>query len=301
MAITGTVPLSYMQAAIEAVAGTDLAATRKQPILGGTLTEHYERTKIMEQRGSLIRNYRSIQTKRWCEISGMEVAPTFQDLGWFMRLAAQGKASSSGTPTAVTAFRYDFQPTVATDDLKTATLEVGDTTQEWDVNFAVINRLEFGWSVGGVATLSCDWLGQKATASSYTSNLSDRVTEDINGALAKVYIDSTTIGSTQVYNVLDYRFVLDNHYAQFWAADGGIFSRDVYRTEPRSAQVEATLAFIDTTEYLTFTGDTSRKMRTRVLGSAGLHVVKFSGESHYDATAGADWKVSVITDVSTLA
>lgn len=323
----GTLPLTKFQAAIEVTPGTVLAATRIQPMaMGGLLTQNIERHKPQEQRNSYIRNYRSFQVKRFAELT-MTSSPTYEDLPWF------GKGflgAPTVSPTGVTAYDYVFTPTIASDDLKTVCWEVGDDTQAYAVNYAVGNKLELNLQAAAAASMSASYLAQQAAPISFTSSLSDRVTEDINGALFTASFDATTIGSTAVTNVLDAKMTWDNHYQQLWTGDGGIVPSSAYRSEPRSVALEATLLFTTTTEYLAFTADTARKIRFTVLGSSiagstpakvrsltidwygkwdtapisdqnGIHVVKFTGESINDATASMDWKLTVRNALATLA
>ena len=330
MALTGSMPLAKVQVGREVVPGTAVAATRKHPIMSGNLNEHGEVNFPQEQRESLVANYRGFATRRFVEISGMEVAPTFEDLPWYLNFSVS--CNMVGAPTAVVARQYDFAPNATVNDLGTATLEVGDETDEFDVNFGVMTRLELTIAKNAPSTLTMDWLGQKATSSSFTSNLSDRVTEDINGALALAYIDTTTIGSTAVTNVIDGKVTIETMQTQFWALDGNLYPVDVYRNAARKAAVEMTVAFTDTVEYdlwqsgLSASGVTTRKIRLYVPGSTiagtspstpksltvdlytvwteapfgedeGLRTVQFKGETVYNVTAGHDFKWSVVNDV----
>lgn len=333
MALTGSMPLAKAQVAREVVPGTSLAATRKMPIMSGNLNEQGEINFPQEQRESFIANYRGFATKRMVEISGMEVAPTFEDLPWYLNFAVS--SNMTGTPHAVVAYRYDFVPKVAVNDLATATWELGDDTTEFDVNFSVLTRLELNIAKNAPSTMTMDWIGQKATKSSFTSNLSDRVTEDINGALALAYIDTTTIGSTAVVNVIDAKVTIETMQTQFFALDGNLFPVDTYRNAPRMASVEMTIAFTNTTEYdlwqsgLSASGVTPRKIRLYVSGSTiagttpstpksltidlytvweeapfgeddGLRTVQFKGQTVYNTTAGHDFSWSIVNTVADL-
>lgn len=332
MAITGTLPLSSFQAGIETTFGTSVAATRKQPMISGTLNEHIERNFTVEQRNSLIRHYRTYPLKRWVELS-MEAEPTFEDMPWFAQQFLEYRALNPA-PTAVTGKRWDFMPKAQVDDLKFVTWEVANSTQSYDVTSCVGSRMELSWGTSQPMKLTVDYLGQLATAAAMTSNLSDRTTESINGALATAYIDTTTIGSTAVTNVLDARFAIDNHQMQFYALDGTLIPRDAYRGEARSAELELTVAFTDTTEYALFQSGAStatpRKVQILISGSSitgsspassktfridwygvweespfgtqdGLNVVKLKGQSLFDTTATHDWRMTVINDTASLA
>lgn len=323
MAITGTIPLSGAKGIIEASRGTPGTVTRVLPILGGDLNEHRETYRPVEHRFSLIKNWRKpIVQKVWAEISGFEVAPTFQTLPWYLAHAAQG-GGTPGTPfTALK--RWQFRPTSGSDDLVTSTLIVGDSTGNFQVPFAHINSLEFGWQVGGQATLTMDWIGQQATPAGQGTATTVYDADDINGALARAYIDTSTIGSTSVATVQDYKFRIENNIVPFFAPDGNLYPSDFYRSESRTATVEATLAFTSTTEYNAFRDATHRKFRTVIPGGTisggtglfgvtvdwfgewdeapfgstdGLRTIKVKGESRVSTADGTvDWAITVDND-----
>lgn len=331
MAITGTKPFFKFQAGIESTPGTAVAATRLQPIVSGNMVEHAERTYIAEERQSLIKNYRAVATKQYVELTGIEVAPTFEDLAWWLQFFAKGGVA--GVVEDTTAYRYTFTPTATSDDLKTATIEYGDNTQAYETEFCVGSRMELTLARNAPASMSVDFMGKQATETTFTGSLSNRVTEDINGALAAVYIDANggTIGSTLVTNVLDVKIGLETMQTQFWALNGSLAPVDVYRSAPRSATVEMTMAFTNKTEYAAFkanfNGDDPRLIRVKVEGSQvgaasqkklaqfdlytvwaeapfgeqdGLRVIQLSGETIYYPTATADWNFQVVNGLATL-
>ena len=331
MAITGTKPFFYLQAGIESTPGTAVAATRIQPIVSGNFTEHADREFIMEERQSLIKNYRAVATKQYVEMTGIEVAPTFEDLPWWLQFFAKGGVTGVLEDTA--AYRYTFTPTSTSNDLKTATFEFGDNTQDYEVAFCVGTDFEITFARNAPATQSVGFLGQSASTTTKTAALSQRDTESINGALAAVYIDSNsgTIGTTAVTNVLDVKITLPTMTSQFWALNGSLAPVDVYRAEPRGASIEMTMAFTNDTEYAAFKSnfdsDDERFVRvaaegTVISGSStnklvqfdlypvwaeaqmgeqdGLRVVQFSGETKYNSSAGYDWNIQVVNGLSAL-
>lgn len=322
----GLVALTKLQAGLEATRGTPVAATRIQPI-NGYMVENIERTKVHEQRNSFIDIYRSFQTKRSVELRGLTTSPTFEDLPWFLQSFVKGGVT--GVLSAVTVYTYTFTPTVASDDLKTVTWEVGDDTQAFQVPYCLGDRLELQFTADRPAVMTCDYLGQKATKQAFTGALSDRVTEDINGSQMTAQIDSTTIGTTTVTNVLSARFALQNNWVQLWTLDGTITPDTAYR-KVRSAALELEVQFNNVTEYDAFvTTPVERKIRLKVLGSViagstgnvqksltidwygfwdaapisdsnGVHTVKLSGTSHYDATATYDYSLAIANGLVTL-
>lgn len=322
----GLVALSKFQAGLEAVRGTAVAATRIQP-LNGWFVENVDRAKVHEQRNSFIDVYRSLQVKRWVELRGLTTSPTYEDLPWFLQHFVKGGVT--GVLSASTVYTYTFTPTASTDDLKTVTWEVGDDTQAFQVPFSIGDRLELNFGGERLSSMTADYLGQKANKQAFTAALSDRVTEDINGENMTASIDSVTIGTTSVPQVLNAKFTLQNNWVQLFRLDGNLFPGDAYR-KPRSTQLELMLQFASATEYDAFvTAPAERKVRLAVSGSAipgstgnvpkslqidwygywdtapisdenGIHVVKLTGTSHYDATATNDWSIVVKNALVTL-
>lgn len=323
MAIQGTVPLYVYQIGWELpTRGASHAATNKIPIIGGELQDHHELSKREEQRTSYIRYHRApIETKVWAEVSGMEVVPTFEELPNHFGIALK-KIQVPATVYS-TGKQWVYTTTAASDDLATATLEVGDDATTFTMPFSVINRLQFGWELGGPATMQMDWLGQQlAVASTATTGLTAVASEEINPAEAIVYIDDTTIGSTQVTDLQSFQMTVENHYVQHYAADGNHYPNDVYRSEPRSMMIEGTMDFNDSTQYLAYASTKERKIRVYMPGSEipssspatpksltidayvyfddspwqttdGRRQIRFTGESVYNTTATHDWKITV--------
>ena len=238
----------------------------------------------------------------------------------------------AGVLEDTSAYRYTFTPTVASDDLKTSTFEVGDDTQAYEINFGIGTRFEITLSRNAAATMSVDFLGEKSVTTTYTGALSDRVVEDINGALTTVAIDATggTIGNTAITNVLEVKIGLETMQTQFWALTGSIDPSDAYRSAPRKMTVDITAAFVDTTEYAAFkandNSDDHRLVRVSTSGTVipggsstaklaqfdayvqwseapfseqdGLKIVQFSGETEFYASASKDWDIQIVNGLS---
>jgi hypothetical protein len=323
----GLVALSKFQAGLESVRGTAVAATRIQPANSGFMNPVQNRNQVHEQRNTFVDIFRSFPVKQMVELRGMTVSPTYEDLPWYLQSMVKGGVS--GVLSAVTAYTYTFAPTPGTDDLKTVTWEVGNDTQAWQCPFGVGERLDLQFTAGAAATQTMDYLAQRPVKQAFTGSLSDRVTEDINGAQMKAYIDSTTIGSTAVTNVLSAKFGLQNNWTQLWALDGNLYPRNAYR-KVRSATLELTIQMTNTTEYDAYiTTPVQRKIRLQVQGTniagstgpvaksmtidfytywdvspisdqGGIYVLKLTGTSTYDATATNDFSITVVNALPSL-
>ena len=320
----GEMALSGVQLGWEATSGTLVPATRADPILQGNIVEHVERDFPDEQRNSFIANYRNFALKNYVEVAGVQIRPTFEGLPAWLRLFLKG-ISLTGAVVGVTGASYVFSPTATSNDLITGTGEFFDPTQCYGVPYLLGNKLELGFAKNGPMTCSMDFLGQKAVPQSKTGALTIGAYEDIIGAAATVKIDTTTIGTTPVYTVLDAKFTIDNGYIQDFVMDGNLYARGAHRGKTRYMALDMTLQFLDTTEYTLFQNSsigTPRKIRLSVDGtnisgstgplkrnlmidwygvwetaafdsSDGMRTVKLSGRSQFDATATYDWKVTV--------
>jgi hypothetical protein len=334
----GLVALSGMQRVIETTPGTALACTAIQPLLGGWLKENVERHTPDEQRYSFINGYRNFAVRNNVELSGITIAPTFRDLSWWGCLFWKGLGAggppkvSTGVVRDVSAYDYTFTPTIASDDLQTATLEVGDDVQHYQVPYVLGNKITLGWAVNGDLSVSMDLLGQKATAATKTPALAVLGDEQINGALTTVTIDSSTIGTTAITTAQSMNVSWDNGWAQEWVLNGLLTPLGAHRGATKKIAIDATLLFNSSTEYNTFYQSyniaTPRKIRISTLGTLagsatafrelrvdlytiwddasfsevnGQHAVQFTGHAQYDSTATHDQQVRVTTASATTA
>ena len=333
----GLISLSGMQRVIETTPGTALPTTAVQPLLGGQMKEIVERHAPDEQRNSLIAAYRNWAVKNYVELSGITIAPTFRDMSWWGCLFWKGLAAggppkvSTGAVRDTSAYDYIFTPTATSDDLQTATLEVFDDTQGFQIPFVLGNKISLGWAVNGDLTCSMDLLGQKAVAAAKTAGQAVVGDEQINGALTTVKIDTTTIDSTAVTTVQSMNVSWDNGFVQEFVLNGNLFPLGAHRGATKKVAIDATLLFSSSTEYTTMynAGVTvPRKIRISTMGTkvgavtamkelrvdlytiwddaefdtiGGQRAVKFSGHAQYDSTATHDQQVVVTTGSSTTA
>jgi len=335
----GLLALSGMQRVIETTPGTALACTAIQPLLGGWLKENVERRAPDEQRYSFIGAYRNYAVKNFVELNGITIAPTFRDMSWWGCLFWKGLGAggppkvSTGAVRDTSAYDYTFTPTIATDDLQTATLEIGDDTQHFQVPFVLGNRISLGWSVNGDLTCTMDLLGQRAIPATKTAALSVVGDEQINGALTTVTIDTASaIGSTANTTVQEMNVTWDNGWAHEFVLNGNLYPLGAHRGATKKVTMESTLLFNSATEYTTYyqtaAVGTQRKHRISTLGTLagaatayrelrvdvyaiyddvefdtinGQRAVKFSAHAEFAAAASHDQQVRVTTSSATTA
>lgn len=330
--MSGEIALESLQVGYESTRGTAVAATRIEPILSGWFKENVERSYPDEIRNSFIKGYRNFPTKNFVEVTGLQIAPTFEGLGWWLGLFCKGGVT--GVLSAVTVYTYTYTPTIASDDLKTATGEFVMQAQNYKVPYLLGNKIEIAYDATAPMTVSMDLLGQQATAAAKTGALTAPAYEDIIGPLVTFYVDTTTIGTTAATNMLDLKFTLDNHWMQEWVGNGNLYPNDAHRGEDRYADVTWTMwaDAAGVTEYNLYrtTGiATPRKIRAKVTGTTiagstgsvprslthdmyvvvdsvqpgekdGKRTFEFTGRTQYDATATADWSIALAHALTTL-
>src|SRR6266568_92450 len=132
--------LQKAQAFLETTRGTAAAATRIVYFDRGAWFEQIVGKEFpSEDRNSFVDNYRQVITDHRVQLSGGADA-TFDDLAWWGQIFWKGSVAAVLSNTSV--YTRTFQPTVATDDLQTATLEIGNDTQAYQVPYCLGQKLE---------------------------------------------------------------------------------------------------------------------------------------------------------------
>lgn len=327
--MAGAIALERLQAGLESTRFTAVAATRK--VYGERGNAWYEEviTKefLPENAGSYIEAYRHVVTEKRAQLT-VPFFVTASDLAWWGQLAWKGGVAATG-PTNTSVYTYTFQPSPTTDDLKFATFEGYSDTQGVQIPGCFADKLELSWTAGsavkGVATL----LGQQAIYQAVTPSIGDRANlNGIAGTTAKVYIDSTTIGTTQALNVLSGKITWANNGKQVTHLLGNLYPDDLYRL-PRAVDLELDIHYNTQTELAAFDSDTERLIRIVLTGanipssspstnesitmdfygywktaafgvSSAIRTLKVTGVSQYDTTALYDWKVAIANSNATL-
>lgn len=320
--------LQKAQAFLESTRGTAAAATRIVYFDRGAWFEQVVGREFPnEDRNSFIRAYRQLTTSHAVKLSATAQA-TFDDLPWWGQLFWKGGVT--GVLSAVTVYTYTFTPTATSDDLKTATLEIGNDTQAYQIPYCLGDKMEISWANGQGVKIAVDLLGQQLTPQAFTGSLTDRTVEDIVGTTAKVYIDNAggTIGTTQALNVLSGKITFQNNWTQLTHLRGNLYPDDAQR-DTRSATIELDVHFNNTTEFAQLIAGGERLIRviftgTVIAGSTGnvvksatfdfygyylsapfsvqgpIRVVKLVGQSVYDTTATKDWQVAIANQLVSL-
>lgn len=308
------------------------AATKVLPFLTFDPNPINDKSRRPTYRGSRIREFMPpLVLKQHVEISGHEVLPTYEELGWYLGIAV--KKIAAPTLSAVTVYTSTYSTTTGSDDRVTATLEYLNDVQDYQIPGCVINKMELGHEEGGPFTQSQDWLGQQWLEGTRTGALSPfSGLEEIDPTTAQIFIDNAggTIGSTSTTVPTSFKWTYDGRYVQDYGPDGNTYPGDVYSSEGINIGVEMTAKFASKTEFAKAMSNSQRLVQVKytggvIAGSTGsVHksltfnvygywdtnpftladgriMTTFGGSSVYDSGAALDGSVVLVNGVSAYA
>ena len=328
---TGAKWTSKIQMGWESTRGTAVTATRlAAEIIGGWFTPHVEQVVRTSQRGSLTNTVDApIKAKEFYSIDGAQIRPSYATLPSYLEAAVKGTAYASNISS--TAYSRVYQPTGTTDDLKTATFEVGLDTQAYSLPHGLLDKFTLAFKPDAPIEMTADWLFAQQTTTTFTSTpnpptYGNEIGSGQNGRF-EAWIDSSTIGTTTV-KCLEAQFAYQNNWQQVWVSTGSNWP-SVAERKPYTAELSMTLVFDATTEYDAFRANTLRKARIRVSGGTitdsspslresvtldwygywtdapvveqdGLYVVKTKGSYVADPTTRVPFAITVVNDQKTI-
>jgi hypothetical protein len=331
---TNELILRLNQAGLETTRGTAVAATRK---VYAQIEPTFEKPLAFfsDTSGTFAARRRQTYGRQRVSFSATDMA-TYEDLAWWMQMAIKGGVT--GTGSASVGYTYAFTPSLATDDLKSMTLEFGEPGNPYEVDQVMVNSFtlrgdpdsdtEAAWM------FEAEMMGRTLSTTTYTTSITDRTTEPIVARGTKLYVDTTAagIGGTQVTGKLINWSITGNnaiHFKAFAEDESAMAANKVGRGE-RTYDGEMTVEFDDDTGNLSFatlragtpiyirleregsTIATTYKKRLRVDAAAYISSISFGDREgnmtatigfncFYDSTLAADLKVEIINALSTLA
>jgi hypothetical protein len=269
------------QAAIESVRGTDLAATRK---VYAQITPSVVRplSPFRNTTGTFKGRRRPSYARTKVSLSAMDEA-TYQDLPWWLQGCLKGGVTGVGDGGSPIAYTYTFLPTAATDDLASYTFEIGDVGNPYQTSQAMVNSwtlrmdsdndAEPSWMLD-LQLISRDW-----GTTTFTAALTDRTTEAILARGTKIYVDTSTIGSTQLTGKLISASITGNNNLTFksFAEDVTYVAANKVGRGEQTIDAQFTFEFDDNTEFANYlsTVPVQRKIRFEQSGGTAIHTTVF--------------------------
>lgn len=326
--------LRLNQAGLESTRGTAVAATRK---VYAQIEPSYERPLawFTDTSGTYTSRRRASYGRERVMFSATDVA-TFEDLAWWFQLALKGGVTGSGTSGE--GYTYAFQPSLSTDDLKSMTLEFGESGNPYEADQVMVDS----WTLRGDPDndaepgymFEASMMGRTVATTTYTSAITDRTTEVITARGTKLYVNTSaaTIGTTQLSGYLINWSITGNNnltYKAFAENETSAAANRVGRGE-RTFDGEVTVEFDSDTTAIGWsklrngsqlflrleregsTIATTYKKKLTLDMSAYVSGISFGDRDGnmtatitfncgYDATLGYDFKATVINALSSLA
>ena len=131
----------------------------------------------------------------------------FQGLPMLASITLKGGVTATEQTAGQSDYLWDFSPSwTASNTPDAITLETGDNTQAYEVEYVMGRRLKIGGKIGddGFVTVECEAFGKQITPTTFTASQSLPGQELMVGNLVKIYMDTTWagLGGTEKTGVL---------------------------------------------------------------------------------------------------
>jgi hypothetical protein len=219
----GIKALRKIQIGKEATAGTAVSATaiwRGE----GTLKDDRSIEFVPEDVGLLEPTDRSYVPKLGGIVTLDETPATFEQVGYLLMASISGVTTAT-TDTGGSGKVWTFNvATTQPNNLKTFTVEGGDNQRFDDVEYAYVTEFQLSGAKGEAVMMSATLRGRQATDSEPTGSLSIPTVEEILFGKGKLYIDSTTMGTTQKTETwLGFSLTVPSGWKEVYTGDGNLY------------------------------------------------------------------------------
>jgi hypothetical protein len=320
-----------LRAALETTRGTGVNPTRILEQTDFTHDPDVATIRPQERRGSFFAFYRASAGR---EMHGVEFSGnlTYQQAAWLGNTFIKGVTTGTGAGADKT---YAFLPASATDDVKSATLEFGydtalsATQPGFRLVYVVGDELTMTFDKGSPdgVTFAASMHSPKAIAelAAFGGSPTALTTNAITPVTVQVYIDPTTIGTTEDDYITNAEWKLTNEWTDLDTLNQTTAAQDTFRVGARAWTLKVQRYKINDTELNAYNAKTVRKIRVRatgpVLGGSfhsltldcygvwsdysndsvdGLAMETLTLEPVYDTSAATDFRLDIVTDTTTI-
>ena len=268
----GIKSLRYIQIGKETTAGTAVAATA---IWRGMGTMDDQRTIVFpdEDIGYISQTDRAYEPMIGAAISFDEVEATFEQLPYVLNAGLKAvTGAQDGTDGSGYAYVHTA-PTTAANTLDLYTIEGGDNIQNYEMEYAFVEKFKLSGKAGESWKVQADWVGRQVSKSTKTGSLTLDTVEEIPFSLTTLSIDTVggTIGTTAVSATL-YAVELDctTGWHGTFTGDSKYFT--LHNVDGKKLDVIVKFTYLHTTsavaEYDAFVAQTPRQIRIESTGTA---------------------------------
>jgi len=266
----GSKALRKIQLGFETTAGTAVAADTLWRGLG-MIKDNRETITVDEDIGYLSGKVRNYCPKYEAGLSMPPVPATFEQLPVILNAGVKSVLTGA-TDTGGSGKVYTFTfPTTSANTIATATLENGDDTQAEEMEYSFVQSFEIAGNGGEALTMSADWIGRQVSKTTFTSSVTAPATvEEILFGKGKLYIDATTIGTTEKSStLLGMSLQVNTGWVAKYAANGALYFSWPQSTKPEillNVTFEHNATAV--TEKDAWKAGTTRLIRAKFEGSA---------------------------------
>ena len=259
-----------MRAVLESSRGAGGTPVRIIEFTTGTHDQKIDVIRPQEYRSSYFGHYSSaIGT----EINSFKIDGdlSYEMAAWLGKVFVNGAATASGA-TAVT---WAFTPLGTADNLKSALVEfgygdgIGATAPAWSVPYVCGDQLTIKWDKkASQVGFTADLLSPKVATqiSAFTGTPSAPTVTLMSPSVTKVYIDTTTIGSTADNYVISAEWQLKNNFKNLYTLNGTNAAQDSFRPDLLEWTLKLDRYYINDTELDARNAGTLRKVRVESTG-----------------------------------
>ena len=268
----GVKALRKIQLGKETTMGTAVPATTIWRGLG-VLKDDREIVQPDEDIGLLVKGDRLYIPRLGATLAMDEIEATFEQLPYVLAASIEktvtGVADGAGSGKI---YQFDQATTVA-NAVQTFTIEMGDDQRVDEMEYAYVEKFTLSGAKGEALKVSADWRGRQATDTDFTGALSVPTVEEILFSKGKLYIDPTTIGTTQkTATWLGFSLEAPGGWKAVYTADGNLyFTQIVYKGhkgEPITGEITLEHDSTAEAEITAARAGTLRLMRMLFTGSA---------------------------------
>lgn len=260
------------RAALETARGTGLTPTRLIYFENGRFQQDVATIKPDEHRGSYNPNYYAAAGPERNAVM-MDGRVTFDDLIWWANLFIKAVASGTGAGADKT---WVFLPSSTSDDVKTATMQLGysdtiATTPGIEQQFLMGDTLtlHFEKNDDGAVTFDAQLVGGEALSqiTAFTGALSDRVTTPASSNGTTLFVDqASAIGTTLDSTFVSLDWTLNLGPVRLYTLNGSTGPTAVFRPDYRRWTARLVRQFTSDLYWDDYTDKTVQKIRCRTLG-----------------------------------
>lgn len=208
---------------LEATAGTPVAASkvwRGTGLIDDDMTIEW----VDEYTGDYIGLGHSYVPLKHAIMNLDETTATFEQLPILLAACIEDKVAGSQTDgVGPYIYQYDI-PITAANAIKTYTIEAGDNVRADEMEYSFVDEMTLSGAGGEAVMVAATLFGRQATDAEFTGAATVDTVEEILFSKGRLYIDTTTIGTTIVTaGWLGFNLTIPSGWKEIVSGDGNLY------------------------------------------------------------------------------